>query len=163
MGLLLISTSEGYTFSLWPMSWIRFAACCRQDSSLSGSIPERRDGVVSSCSRVKNHLDDDPRHAAITVQQTNRERASHVFSHTSRTRSVTSLTYVSQCITSGNCSFIRHSNVIYSMSVIGRHQSMVDTNWVVWEILWKTKKKQRPDSPFKQWIIILHFVVNIHM
>ncbi len=47
---------EGYTFNLWPMSWIRLAACCRYESSRSGSTPQRRDGVFSSCSRVKSHL-----------------------------------------------------------------------------------------------------------
>lgn len=59
---------KGYTLSLWPMSWIRFADCCRYESSRSGSIPHRRDGVFSSCSRVKNHFDEDPRHAAIALQ-----------------------------------------------------------------------------------------------
>lgn len=34
-----------YTCSRWPMSCIRFAACCLYDSSLSASIPHSRLGV----------------------------------------------------------------------------------------------------------------------
>ncbi len=38
------------------MSCSRLAACCRYESSFSGSSPARRDGLFSICSRVKYHL-----------------------------------------------------------------------------------------------------------
>lgn len=47
----------GYTESLWPMSWMRFAACWRYESSLSLSIPCLRLGVFKICSFVNIHLD----------------------------------------------------------------------------------------------------------
>lgn len=46
---------QGYTLRRCPMSWSRLAACWRWESSLSGSMPKRRDGLFSSCSRVKYH------------------------------------------------------------------------------------------------------------
>lgn len=49
------------------MSWMRLAACWRYESSLSASTPQRRLGVFSSCSRVKNQREEAPRPDAMTL------------------------------------------------------------------------------------------------
>lgn len=46
-----------YTCSLWPISWIKFAALCLYDSSNSALIPLFRLGELSNCSSVKSHLE----------------------------------------------------------------------------------------------------------
>ena len=60
-----------YTWSRCPISWIKFAACWRQDSSLSAVIatlpaPCMRDGDRWICSSEKYHL----RFEAITIHHT---------------------------------------------------------------------------------------------
>lgn len=46
---------------------MRLAACWRHESSLSASTPQRRLGVFSSCSRVKNQREEAPRPDAMTL------------------------------------------------------------------------------------------------
>ncbi|XP_020930962.1 actin cytoskeleton-regulatory complex protein pan1-like [Sus scrofa] len=46
---------------------MRLAACWRYESSLSASTPQRRLGVFSSCSRVKNQREEAPRPDAMTL------------------------------------------------------------------------------------------------
>lgn len=58
---------KGYTLRRCPISWIRLAACWRYDSSMSASTPQRRLGVFSSCSRVKNQREEAPRPDAMTL------------------------------------------------------------------------------------------------
>lgn len=58
---------KGYTLRRCPMSWMRLAACWRCDSSSSASTPQRRLGVFSSCSRVKNQREEAPRPDAMTL------------------------------------------------------------------------------------------------
>lgn len=58
---------KGYTLRRCPMSWMRLAACWRYESSLSASTPQRRLGVFSSCSRVKNQREEAPRPDAMTL------------------------------------------------------------------------------------------------
>lgn len=47
---------KGYTCNRCPISWIKLAACCLYDSSLSVSKPNLLLGVFASCSFVKYHF-----------------------------------------------------------------------------------------------------------
>lgn len=58
---------KGYTLRRCPMSWMRLAACWRHESSSSASTPQRRLGVFSSCSRVKNQREEALRPDAMTL------------------------------------------------------------------------------------------------
>lgn len=58
---------KGYTLRRCPISWMRLAACWRYESSMSASTPQRRLGVFSSCSRVKNQREEAPRPDAMTL------------------------------------------------------------------------------------------------
>lgn len=113
---------------------------------------------------MKNHLDDDPRQAAITVQQTNRERASRIFTY------VTSLTYVSEGVAAGNCSLLGTATSLIVISLPYIFYSMknddvmthrcTQTGWLkkYFERQKCLKKaflliysKQTPDSLFKRY------------